>query len=68
VTIDNVTVPEGGYVAIHDQFLFEGDVIGSVVGTSEYLEAGSHENVTVTLFNVSARSTHRTHSRGERDP
>jgi len=53
VTIDNVTVPEGGYVAIHDQFLFEGDVIGSVVGTSEYLEAGSHENVTVTLFNVS---------------
>ncbi len=49
VTVDSVTVPEGGYVTIHDSSLLDGDAIGSVVGTSEYLEPGTHESVTVTL-------------------
>ena len=49
VTVDQVTLDEGGFVTIHDSTLGDGDVLGSVRGTSEYLEAGTHENVTVTL-------------------
>jgi PGF-CTERM protein len=41
---------EGGFVTIHDSTLVsDGDAIGSVRGTSEYLEAGTTENVSVTL-------------------
>jgi hypothetical protein len=50
VTVSNVTLPEGGYVAIHDSSLLEGEVVESVVGVSAYLEPGTHENVTVTLY------------------
>ncbi|WP_227353240.1 DUF7282 domain-containing protein [Haladaptatus salinisoli] len=49
VVVSSVTVPEGGFVAIHDQSLLDGDAIGSVLGNSVYLEPGTHENVTVTL-------------------
>nr|WP_058366740.1 PGF-CTERM sorting domain-containing protein [Haloparvum sedimenti] len=49
VVVDEVTLPEGGFVTIHDASLADGNVLGSVVGTSQYLEAGTHENVTVEL-------------------
>ncbi|RBI63324.1 hypothetical protein DMJ13_01930 [halophilic archaeon] len=49
IVIESVTMSEGGFVAIHDQSLLEGEVIDSVRGNSVYLEAGTHENVTVTL-------------------
>ncbi|WP_433626353.1 DUF7282 domain-containing protein [Halomicrococcus sp. NG-SE-24] len=49
IVIESVTMSEGGFVAIHDQSLLEGDVIDSVRGNSVYLEPGTHENVTVTL-------------------
>ncbi|MBX0304578.1 DUF7282 domain-containing protein [Haloarcula salinisoli] len=52
VTVQNVTVPEDGYVAIHNDSLLDGDAVGSVVGVSEYLEAGSYDNLTVELFDV----------------
>jgi hypothetical protein len=52
VTVASVTVSEGGYVVIHDSSLLDGAVLESVIGVSEYLEAGSHEDVTVTLFDV----------------
>jgi len=52
VTVQNVTVPSDGYVAIHDSTLLDGNVIGSVVGVSEYLEEGQYGNVTIELFNV----------------
>ncbi|QLG29047.1 hypothetical protein HUG10_16540 [Halorarum halophilum] len=52
VTVDEVFVPEGGYVTIHDQRLLEGDALGSVIGVSSYLEPGFHEDVDVTLFDV----------------
>ena len=52
LTIESVTLPEGGFVAIHDETLLEGNVVGSVVGVSEHLDPGTHENVTVTLFDV----------------
>lgn len=52
VEIDSVTLPEGGYVVIHNQSLAEGDPLASTIGVSEYLAAGVHENVTVELYDV----------------
>jgi PGF-CTERM protein len=49
VVVENVTLPEGGFVTIHDASVAEGNVLGSVVGSSSYLDAGTHENVTVHL-------------------
>ncbi|SDD50305.1 hypothetical protein [Natrinema hispanicum] len=49
VVVANVTLASPGFVSIHDSSLLVGNVIDSVIGTSEYLEAGTHENVTVTL-------------------
>jgi PGF-CTERM protein len=49
MTIDRVDLSEGGFVTVHDASLFGGNVFGSVVGTSEYLEAGTHENVEITF-------------------
>ena len=50
VTVDSVTVPEGGFVAVHNASLNQGDALGSVVGVSGYLEPGTTENVEVSLF------------------
>jgi hypothetical protein len=44
VTVDSVSLSEGGFVAIH-----EGSAGGAVVGTSSYLSSGDHEDVVVTL-------------------
>jgi hypothetical protein len=52
VTIDSVNVSAGGFVAIHDASLLEGNVVGSVIGVSEYLQPGATENVSVDLFDV----------------
>ncbi|WP_276273773.1 DUF7282 domain-containing protein [Haloarcula litorea] len=52
VVVRNVSLPADGYVAIHDETLLQGETVDSVVGVSGYLEAGVHENVTVTLFEV----------------
>ena len=50
VTVDEVFLPNGGFVTVHDETLIsEDDAFGSVLGTSEYLEAGSHSNVEVEL-------------------
>ncbi|WP_137284335.1 DUF7282 domain-containing protein [Halorussus salinisoli] len=48
VVIESVTMPEGGFVAIHDSSVSEAP-ISSVLGNSVYLEAGTHEDVTITL-------------------
>jgi hypothetical protein len=52
VVVESVTMSEGGFVAIHNASLLEGNALGSVVGVSEYLSAGTHENVEITLFDV----------------
>ncbi|MFC5367808.1 DUF7282 domain-containing protein [Salinirubrum litoreum] len=52
VVVESVTMSEGGFVAIHNDSLFDGDALGSVVGVSGYLSPGTHENVEVTLFDV----------------
>ncbi|OAQ54401.1 hypothetical protein HTG_02315 [Natrinema mahii] len=49
VVVENVTLASGGFVTIHDSSLLVGDVFESVIGTSAYLEAGTHEQVEVTL-------------------
>ncbi|MFH5800296.1 twin-arginine translocation signal domain-containing protein [Haladaptatus sp. CMAA 1911] len=52
VSVDSVTLSDGGFVAIHDSSLLDGDVFDSVIGVSKYLESGTHEDVSVSLFNV----------------
>ncbi|MFC7132702.1 MULTISPECIES: DUF7282 domain-containing protein [Salinibaculum] len=42
VTIARTTLSDGGFVAVYNQS-------GALVGVSEYLAPGGHENVTVTL-------------------
>jgi hypothetical protein len=55
VTVDGVNLSDGGFVTIHNSSLTEeGDALGSVVGTSEYLESGEHADVEVELFNEEA--------------
>jgi PGF-CTERM protein len=49
VTIDSVTLHDGGFVTVHDATVTEGAVFESVRGTSDYLAPGTHENVTVEL-------------------
>ena len=49
IVVDEVTLPDGGFVTIHDSTLADGNTLGSVAGTSAYLEPGTHENVEVTL-------------------
>jgi hypothetical protein len=54
VNVRSVYVPEDGYVAIHDSTLLDDppQVAGSVIGVSEYLEAGVHNGLEITLFDV----------------
>ena len=49
VTVEQANLTDGGFVVIHDRSLLNGSVLDSVLGVSEYLEAGTHEDVTVTL-------------------
>ncbi|WP_249361431.1 hypothetical protein [Haloterrigena sp. H1] len=48
VTIANVSLSEGGFVAVYDGVTVDADP-AAIVGVSEYLEAGDHENVTIDL-------------------
>jgi hypothetical protein len=50
VVVEEVTLEDDGFVAIHDASLLDGEVVSSVVGVSAYLEAGTHEDVEITLF------------------
>ncbi|WP_423743529.1 twin-arginine translocation signal domain-containing protein (plasmid) [Haladaptatus sp. SPP-AMP-3] len=52
VSVGSATLSDGGFVAIHDSSLLDGEVLDSVIGVSNYLDAGSHEDVSVSLFNV----------------
>jgi hypothetical protein len=49
IVVDHVDLYEGGFVAVHDPSLLRGEVLGSVVGHSSYLEAGSHEDIEIRL-------------------
>jgi hypothetical protein len=49
VTVDGVTLPNGGYVAVHEGGYNGSNATGTLVGATGYLDAGSYENVTVVL-------------------
>jgi plastocyanin len=50
VTVQSITMSKGGFATIHDSSLLDGNVFGSVIGVSEKLDAGTHEDVEVKLF------------------
>ncbi len=54
VVVDSVTLERGGFVAVHD-----GGPGGQVIGVSDYLEPGTHEDVRIRL-DVNATVTNRT--------
>ncbi len=49
VTVDRATLTEGGYVAIHEGGYNGSNATETLVGATDYLDAGSYANVTVTL-------------------
>ena len=49
VTVDSASLSDGGFVVIHDGTLLDGEVAGSVVGNSDYLESGSHEDIEISV-------------------
>lgn len=49
IVVDGATLPEGGFVAIHDGQLTTDDPSGSFHGVSSFLEAGTHERIGVPL-------------------
>jgi len=60
--VESVTMPDGGFISIHDErFVADDDTVavgpGSIVGYSEYLAPGTHSNVVVELFDDSALDT-----------
>ena len=57
VTVDSVTLQDGGFVTVHDATLLEGATFDSIRGTSMYLGPGTHENVTVTLDDPLSENT-----------
>ncbi len=52
VSVTSATLPEGGFIAIHDSRLLDGKALESVIGVSDSLDAGTHESVDVELFDV----------------
>jgi len=55
VTIEEVSLSEGGFVAVYGDVAVDADP-DSVIGVSSYLEAGTHENVTIELDEPLAES------------
>ncbi|PSP78366.1 hypothetical protein BRC81_07395, partial [Halobacteriales archaeon QS_1_68_20] len=52
VVVDSAILERGGFVTIHDGRLFEGQVTGSVIGVSDYVEPGGADHLTIDLFDV----------------
>lgn len=51
VRIESATLPDGGFLAIHDaQSLLAGNTVESVIGVSEYLDSGTHKDITVEVY------------------
>ncbi|EMA42883.1 hypothetical protein C448_10417 [Halococcus morrhuae DSM 1307] len=47
VTVDRATLPDGGYVTVHDEEYNGSNATETLIGATGYLDAGSYENVTV---------------------
>jgi len=49
VTVESASVPDGGFVVVHDESLVDRAIIDSMLGQSAFLEPGVHRDVTVEL-------------------
>jgi membrane-bound metal-dependent hydrolase YbcI (DUF457 family) len=49
ITVENATLPDGGWVVVNNES-YESNPTGSAVGISPYLKPGTHRNVTVSLL------------------
>lgn len=49
VVIKCARLNDGGFVAIHDSSLQDGNTVDSVIGVSGYLESGKNEEVEIAL-------------------
>lgn len=49
VTVDSVTLPAGGFVAIYGSPTSEEDLASTLLGASTYLSSGRHEHIRVAL-------------------
>ncbi|HET7324401.1 MAG TPA: hypothetical protein VFJ06_08725 [Halococcus sp.] len=59
ITVDSVTLPAGGYVAIHRGSYNGSNATRSLIGTSDYLEPGTYENVTVPIGTINRTESRR---------
>ena len=50
VTVASAALPDGGFVAMHDSSLLDGNVAGSVIGVSEKYDAGTVMKVEIPLY------------------
>jgi hypothetical protein len=50
VTVASAALPDGGFVAMYDSSLLDGNVAGSVIGVSEKYDAGTVMKVEVPLY------------------
>jgi hypothetical protein len=56
VQLNSVNLSQGGFVAIHNASLTtENDTVGSVIGVSERLSPGPHQDVQVRLYSLDGR-------------
>lgn len=66
VTVDSATLPEDGFIAIYETRAGGDAPAERVVGVSEYLPSGTHENVEITLFDVPGADFDRTRLSADR--
>ena len=50
VVAKRVCMPEGGFVSIHDRRRFDGEILPSIIGITDFLEPGVHHDVSVPFF------------------
>ncbi|WP_147464870.1 metal-dependent hydrolase [Halococcus sp. IIIV-5B] len=66
LTVENVTLPDGGWVVVTNES-YSDDPTGSAVGISRYLEPGNHEDVRVSLLSGGVPENQTLTARPSRD-
>ena len=69
LTVQSVTLPDGGWVVVHNSSYTppQSNPLTSTVGISPYLDAGEHRNVTVELLNGTVARNQTLVARPSRD-
>lgn len=52
VTVSSASLPDGGYVAVYSVVEGDGFVTRHLIGSTDYVSPGTHEDVTIGLFDV----------------